>query len=337
MQNMRASRLMSILILLQLRTRVTAESLANEFEVSVRTIYRDIDELSAAGIPVQSDRGPNGGFQLMAGYQTKLTGLESNEAEAVFMIGMPGAAAELGMGSAATSASRKLLASLPPALSADASRIGARFHLDPADWYQTSEPLPHLPALARAMLDQKVVNVEYQSWKGVSKQQLAPLGLVLKAGAWYLVASASSGKRPPRIYKVAAILQQQVDDAGFDRPANFNLVEYWRSQLIRFEAELRPSTATVRASEQGLQRLAALGSFAQAAVKMATPPDRYGWSTLQLPIESTDHAARMLLGMGDSVEVSSPPALREAIRVLAQAVFKRHTKAPSKTRESKTR
>jgi predicted DNA-binding transcriptional regulator YafY len=165
---------MSILILLQLRTRLTAESLAEEFEVSVRTIYRDIDELSAAGIPVQSDRGPNGGFKLMSGYQTKLTGLASSEAEAVFMIGMPEAAAELGMGTAATEAGRKLLASLPPALSADAGRIGTRFHLDPIDWYQRAEPVPHLPALARAVLDQQLVsarNIEVGkvSWHASSR------------------------------------------------------------------------------------------------------------------------------------------------------------------------
>jgi predicted DNA-binding transcriptional regulator YafY len=326
---MRASRLMSILILLQLRSRVTAEALAEEFEVSLRTIYRDIDELSAAGIPVQSERGPNGGFQLMAGYQTKLTGLASHEAEALFMIGIPNAAAELGLGDATHDAARKLLASLPPALSEDASRIGKRFHLDPVEWYHAPTPLQHLPALARAVLDEHVVGVSYGSWKGEVNRRLAPLGLVLKAGAWYLVASpitghGAAGSGSPRTYKVENIRSLTLTDATFVRPKNFHLANYWREALSRFEAELRPSRATLRVSGIGLQRLAELGSFARDAVNLASPPDRVGWREVILPIESTDHAARMLMGLGSEVEVVEPSELRAAIRSLAGTIAKLH-------------
>src|SRR5262245_58137330 len=185
-------------MLLQLRIRLTALELAEECGVSVRTIYRDIQELSAAGIPIYADRGPGGGFQLLDGYRTRLTGLASHEAEAVFMIGMPDAAAALGLGPAAASAGRKARASLLPALSQGAGRLGARFHLDPSDWYRAAAPLPHLPALARAVLDQRVVEVRYNSWKGTRNWTLSPLGLVLKAGSWYLVAR---GKDAVRTFK----------------------------------------------------------------------------------------------------------------------------------------
>jgi predicted DNA-binding transcriptional regulator YafY len=329
MARMRASRLMSILILLQLRGRVTADALAEEFEVSLRTIYRDIDELSAAGIPVQSERGPNGGFQLMQGYQTKLTGLASHEAEALFMIGMPDAAVELGLGDAATDATRKLLASLPPALSEDASRIGTRFHLDPVEWYHAATPLPHLPALARAVLDQHIVSVSYSSWKGDVNRTLAPLGLVLKAGAWYLVALSLSSTGDiaasnPRTFKVSNIRKQTVGDVFFSRPNDFHLATFWRKSISRFESELRPGRATLRASPLGLMRLAELGAFASNAVSRAGKPDRSGWSTLVLPTETTDHAARLIMSLGAEVEVIEPRELRVAVRSLAHEVAKRN-------------
>lgn len=324
---------MSILILLQLRQRVTAEALAEEFEVSLRTIYRDIDELSAAGIPVQSERGPNGGFQLMPGYQTKLTGLASSEAEALFMIGLPSAAEDLGFGAATNDAARKLLASLPPALSDDASRIGTRFHFDPVEWYHAPATLPHLPALARAVLDERVVVVSYQSWKADVSRRLAPLGLVLKAGSWYLVAqpvgAQRSGASPtpsgePRTYKVANILTQTVTDEFFARPKKFNLAQYWRDALSRFESTLRPGRATLRASATGLRRLSELGAFASQAVSGASKPDRAGWASVVLPIESTEHAARLLIGLGAEIEVIEPPELRTAIRLLAHNIARRH-------------
>ena len=184
---MRVRRLLSILMLLQLRVRLTAEELAREFDVSVRTIYRDVEELGAAGIPVYADRGPGGGFQLVDGYRTRLTGLGTDEAEAVFMIGLPGAAAAMGLGAAATNAGRKLLAALPQPLSDGAGRLGQRFHLDPIDWYREEERAEHLPTIARAVLDQRVVSMTYESWTSVRPWVIEPLGLVLKAGAWYVV------------------------------------------------------------------------------------------------------------------------------------------------------
>ena len=314
---MRASRLLSVLMLLQLHDRLTADELAAQFEVSVRTIYRDIEELSAAGVPVYGDRGPGGGYQLLGGYRTRLTGFASDEAEAMFMIGMPSAAAALGLGPAAASAGRKLLASLPPALSEDAGRMSARFHLDPLDWYRAAEPVEHLPALARAVLDKRRVAMAYASWTGTRQWCIEPLGLVMKAGAWYAVARTDAGLRT---FKVANILEQVVEETTFERPADFDLPAYWAAQLARFENALRPSTALLHASEIGRERLAKLGAYAARAVQKANAPNAAGWARLFFPFENIEQAALALLGIGPEVEVLEPRALRDRLRELAQQI-----------------
>jgi predicted DNA-binding transcriptional regulator YafY len=323
---MRASRLLSIAILLQVRGRLTAEHLADEFGVSVRTIYRDVDDLSAAGIPVYGDRGPGGGFQLLDGYRTRLTGLATDEAQALFMIGLPGPAAALGLGSASARAGRKLLAALPEALGEDARRIGTRFHLDPVDWYRAAEPVPLLPELARAVLDQRRVSMTYESWKTTRDWQIEPLGLVLKAGAWYVVARTGKGVR---IFKVSKILQLVAQQATFDRPEEFELAAFWSAELERFEAGLRPQKASLRASPAGLARLSRLGSYAARAASASAPPDADGWTRVLLPIESVNHAALAFLGLGPEVEVLEPVALRDRLRMLAEDVV-RHNAGISK-------
>ncbi len=314
---MRASRLLSILMLLQLRERLTAEVLAAEFEVSVRTIYRDIDRLTEAGVPVYADRGPGGGFRLVDGYRTRLTGLASDEAEALFMIGLPGPAAAMGMGPAASNAGRKMLASLPRASGDTAGRMGARFHLDPVDWYRDDQPLRQLPAIARAVLDQTVLAMSYDSWRGVRERVVEPLGLALKAGAWYLVARSDG---VARIYKVANILRFAVQDTTFERPPDFDLGAWWSAETARFEAGLRPGVAELSATATGLKRLAQIGAYAQRAAEAAEAVDADGWSRLSLPIETIDHAALILLGIGPEIVVIAPDALRVRLRELAAEV-----------------
>lgn len=317
---MRASRLLSILMLLQLRERLTAEALADEFEVSVRTIYRDIDKLAEAGVPVYADRGPGGGFRLVDGYRTRLTGLAADEAEALFMIGLPGPAAALGMGSAASNAGRKMLAALPHASGVTAGRMGARFHVDPVEWYRDDEPLPQLPAIARAVLDQATLAMTYDSWRGVRERVVEPLGLVLKSGAWYLVARSDG---TARIYKVANIHQHEVRDTHFEPPADFDLAAWWSAETARFEAGLRPGVAELKATALGLKRLSQLGAYAQRAVRAADPADADGWSRLSLPIETIEHAALTLLGIGPELVVITPDALRVRLKELAAEVVGR--------------
>jgi predicted DNA-binding transcriptional regulator YafY len=308
---MRASRLLSILILLQSRARMTADALAREFEVSVRTIYRDIDALSAAGIPVYGDRGPGGGFQLLDGYRTKLTGLSASDAEAMVMVGLPGPAQALGLGDEAKRALGRMMASLSASGSAAAGRFAARFHVDPVDWYQTDERVRHLPAIARAVLDERKLAMRYESWKGLRDWEVAPLGLVLKGGAWYLVADAEGA---PLTFRVSSVVELTVLDEGAVRPEGFDLPAWWSESLERFEEELRPDVATLRASREGLRRLAELGAYAREAVAAAGAADQEGWAEVTLPVERTQRAAQVLLGIGPEIEVIGPADLRAQLR-----------------------
>ena len=219
---MRASRLLLILIMLQLRGRATAEALAEEFDVSIRTIYRDIDQLSAAGVPVYAERGRAGGFALLEGYRTRLTGLTQSEAEALFLAGAGGAATQLGLGAEAAAAQLKLLASLPPDAGASAQRVAARFHLDPVQWYARSETVDVLPSLASAVWRDRCIRIRYESWKDVVTREAEPLGLVLKGGVWYLVAIVKGGAGvEPRTYRVANIQSLEVLGTSVQAPSTF--------------------------------------------------------------------------------------------------------------------
>lgn len=319
---MRASRLLSILILLQLRQRVTAERLAEEFEVSIRTIYRDIDALSAAGVPVYGDRGPGGGFALLDGYRTQLTGLLPDEAEAVAMIGLPGPAAELGLGAATSAARHKLLAAMPASGSALADRMADRFHLDTVDWYRMGDPVPDLPLIARAVLDQQIIAMRYDSWQGERDWRVEPLGLVLKAGIWYL---AARGGEKVRIFRLSNIQAVRVETDTFERPADFQLAPWWQAEQLRFEASLFAETATLRATADGMKRLAGQSPRGAEAVAQAETDAASGWSILSMRIENSDHGARDMLALGAEVQVVAPASFRNRIAALAQQISALHS------------
>jgi predicted DNA-binding transcriptional regulator YafY len=313
---MRANRLLSILLLLQSRGRLTAQALADEFEVSVRTVYRDIDGLSAAGVPVYADRGPGGGFALLDGYRTRLTGMTASEAETLLLAGLPGPAADLGLAEPLATARLKLLAAVPQAAGEGAARVGDRFHLDPVDWYRRAEPPPHLPAIARAVWSQRRLVIRYESWSATVRRTVDPLGLVLKAGAWYLMARIGADIRT---YKVAKVLDLDVLPDGFDHPAGFDLAAQWRESLQRFAQELRRAEAVLRVSPEALPLLDRLGADAVEAVRQAEP-DAEGWRRATVPIEGVGHAAWLLLGFTDTIEVLEPPALRQALAEGARRV-----------------
>jgi predicted DNA-binding transcriptional regulator YafY len=318
---MRASRLLSILILLQLRGRLTAEELADEFEVSERTIYRDIDALSMAGVPVYGDRGPGGGFALLDGYQTRLTGLAADEVEAMPMIGLANVATDLGLGHAASAAQRKLLAALPRGRQQSADRVAERVHFDPVDWYRAAEPLPHLPAITRAVLDQRLVTMRYESWRGTREWEVEPLGLVMKAGIWYLVAT---GRGKKRIFRLSNMDNVTVLTEGLVRPDAFDLPVWWQAEQARFDAELFSEIATLRVSPLGRQRLAALSPRGAAAVRACKAE---GWAMVEMAIENSDHGARELLGLGAEIEVIAPANFRARVHSLAQALARLHDDA----------
>jgi predicted DNA-binding transcriptional regulator YafY len=314
----RASRLLSILILLQMRGRMSAEALAAEFEVSVRTIYRDIDELSAAGVPVYAERGRAGGFELMDGYRTRLTGFTQAEAEALLLAGVGGAARDLGLGGELAMAELKLLASLPPDAGASAQRVAQRFHLDSVNWYRRAEPADLLPAIAAAVWSDRRIRVRYESWKDIVERTLCPLGLVLKAGAWYLVALAEG---QARTYRVSNIQELSVAEESFERPRKFDLARYWRLWARDFEARLLRERAVVKLSPAGLKLLRDVSEVAAEAAESSKRPCRPdGWIRAEIPIEGVEHAARQLLRLGADAQVLEPEALRERVAAHVRAL-----------------
>jgi predicted DNA-binding transcriptional regulator YafY len=312
---MRASRLLSILTTLQAKGRVTAQALASECEVSLRTIYRDIDALSVAGVPVYSDRGPDGGYRLLDGYRTRLNGMSRAEAEALFLTGLPGPAALLGLGSILAGAEMKLLAALPADLRQSAETMRARFHLDAAGWFDDLEQPALLPELTAATWRPAPITMRYQSRKDEVERRVDPLGLVLKNGVWYLVGRIGEDIRT---YRVARISDLTVLDETFARPPGFDLQAHWRASADDFEDTLYRDHATVRLSPLGLQRASRLSrARARAVTETAAPPDAHGWREVRLPIESLREGIGVLCMLGAEAEVLEPPELRAAMADVA--------------------
>jgi predicted DNA-binding transcriptional regulator YafY len=321
---MRASRLLSILTTLQARGRVTAGELSDECEVSLRTIYRDIDALSAAGIPVYSERGSEGGYRLLDGYRTQLNGLSAKEAEALFMMGFSGLAADLGLGSVMMAAQTKLLSAVPASMRAGAEQMRARFHLDAPAWFAEPEQPSHLPLVANAVWDQHPIRIRYRSWKSERERVVEPLGLVLKGGAWYLVGQVDGGART---YRVSRILDLTVLNHSFERPAAFDLEAYWRTGTQRLETDLHPNRATVRVSPWGVRMLGVFTSpYVRAATEIARDADAGGWRLAVIPVGSVRQACVDLLRFGVELEVLDPPELRAKMAELAcglNAIYER--------------
>ena len=321
---MRSSRLVATLMLLQARPIVTARELAKELEVSLRTVYRDVEALSSAGIPVYAEQGRAGGYRLVDGYRTRLTGLTEDEALSLFVVGLPGPAADLGLGAEAASAERKLLAALGPDQRVRAGRLRDRFSLDTSSWYHPTEQPPALAALATAVLHDRVVDIAYRRWEAPREveRRLAPYGLVLKNGTWYLVAAPAD--RPgagPRTYRVSNVLRLATTEDRFERPADFRLGEFWREHLDTFDQRRLTRTAVVRLSAGLVRNLPDLSDAALRQAADGVVPDADGWTTVDLPIEYDEMAARQLLPHGADLEVVSPLSLRELMVEKARAML----------------
>jgi predicted DNA-binding transcriptional regulator YafY len=312
---MRASRLLSTLLVLQAKGRVSARRLAEEMGVSVRTVLRDIDELSSAGVPVRAARGVDGGFELMEGWRTRLTGLTPGEAHALFLAGVPDAAAQLGLADDADSARMKLVAALPADWQADARRVTSCFHLDAVGWMKRSERPEFLPVVSEAVWNEQPLRIRYESWTRVSDRRIEPLGLVLKAGEWYVVAMS---KGSPRTFRVTSIRKAEPAPGKVTRPRGFELAQFWAQSLERFEAGLYRGTATLRATPAGLKALRNLGAAVAEAVDRVKA--RPGWTRVTIPIESVEYAAMELLRVGAQCEVLQPAELRQRMSDVAASL-----------------
>lgn len=308
---MRASRLLSILASLDARGLVSATELASECEVSVRTIYRDIEALSAAGIPVYSERGSDGGYRMLEGYRLQLNALSASEADALFMLGLSGAANDLGLGATLVAAQNKLLSAMPSHLRAGAEQMRARFHLDAPAWFAQAEQPEYLQRVASAVWAQRAIRIRYQSWKGEKHREIEPLGLVMKSAAWYLAAQVDGSVRT---YRVSRILEFTQLDRRFERPADFDLASYWRDATDRLEADMHRNRVNIRLSPIGVKMLEMVTSpLVQAATKIDSDADAAGWRLASMPMGSIRQACVELLKFGAEAEVLSPPELRAAI------------------------
>ncbi|MFD8330875.1 helix-turn-helix transcriptional regulator [Streptomyces lydicus] len=330
---MRAARLIKLVLLLQARPSMTGPELAQELEVSERTVARDVLSLSEAGVPVYADRGRSGGYRLIGGYRTRLTGLARSEAEALFLSGVPSALREMGLADAASAARLKVSAALLPELRDAATGAAQRFHLDAPAWYQEPRTPALLPAVAGAVWDDRRITARYLRKDTEVERQLEPYGLVLKAGVWYLAARAQGDFR---VYRVDRFTALEVADGGEDgaqgptggggrflRDETFDLPAFWAERAAQFARSLLREEVVVRLSAHGVRRLPHVTERAAAeeaidAARSGDGPDAQGRLTVRLAVESAEVAYAQLLGLGPEGEVLHPPALRERFAAAAR-------------------
>jgi len=296
---MRASRLVSFLLVLQTRGQLTAAELAGELEVSERTVQRDAMALAAAGVPLVSVRGPAGGYRLERGYRTRLTGLDVGEAEALFV----GPAAELGLGRELAAARLKLLAALPAELQERAGRAAQLFHLDTRGWFREEDRVPHLPVIAGALWHGRRVDIRYREGAAVVSRRLDPLGLVLKAGVWYLLARRRGEER---VYRVSRIVAARERPEASSCPSDFDLAETWARRSEAFERIREPIEVTVRVPRSQVRYL--------RGARVVEDGER---PMVVARFDGLEHAFRSLLAYGPLAEVLAPAELRERIAASA--------------------
>jgi predicted DNA-binding transcriptional regulator YafY len=313
---MRADRLLSLIMLLQSRQKMTARSLARELEVSERTIYRDIQALSAAGMPVYGESGPEGGFSLVESYRTSLTGLTAGEVRALFMLSIPAPLVELGVSQELRLALHKLAASLSDSQRQEEVRARQRFYLDFAWWQQGDTPIPHLQAVYQAVWQDRKLLISYRPHYLVTVDLVVdPYGLVAKAGVWYLVCG-SAGQ--VRVYQVSDLLEAAITGEASQRPVGFDLGAFWKDWCAKQEAGRSAYPVSVRVAPGFLLWLPVY--FGGQLVSKSPSPDADGWLRVELSFENLHAARDRLLDCGGGVEVLAPLALRKSVLDYARQI-----------------
>lgn len=314
---MRADRLLSILLLLQIHGQMTSRELARRLEVSERTIHRDMEALSASGVPVMAERGAGGGWALPGGYQTNLTGLNAPEIQSLFFHRPLRMMADLGLADAAEGALTKLLATLPPDSRRTAEYIRQRIHVDMAGWQRGGEDVAFLPTLQEAVWQDRQVRILYAKNDGTASERvLNPLGLVAKGSVWYLVAAAAGGDA--KTYRVSRVQGAELLAEPSERPAGFDLAAHWRQSSAEFVAQLPRYHVLVRAKESILQRMRWASRWSK--VEQVGPPDAAGWCEVSVRFEEEWNAVEFVLSFGSAIEVVSPVGLRDVVLDAARGI-----------------
>jgi len=314
---MRADRLLSILLLLQVHRRQTARELAQRLEVSERTIHRDMEALSAAGFPVFAERGSGGGWMLVEGYKTNLTGLNKDEIQALFLTKPLRLLADLGLDKASDAAMLKLSAALPSGHRDNAEHARQRIHIDITGWNRSDEAARLLPVLQQAVWQERKLRFTYERSGCDPVERLAdPLGLVAKGSVWYLVAVVDGDIRS---YRVSRVLEAELIDESSVRPKGFDLAEYWKQSAVDFKAQLPRYQARMRAHPDVYPRLSFAGRFAR--IEHSEPPDSDGWVTVHMRFDVEEMAIEYALSFGSKMEVIEPDSLREKVIDAAKGVI----------------
>ena len=309
---MRADRLLSIMMLLQARGRMTAQELAGQLEVSVRTIYRDLDALSVAGVPVYAERGPGGGCALLDSYRTTLTGLTQDEMRALFMLSIPAPLAELGVDQELKAALLKLSAALPATRRGVEERVRQRIHLDSVGWFEAREPVPHLRTIQQALWQDRKLKIVYQlRFDARAGWTVEPYGLVAKANVWHLVCRRRGAIH---VYRVSRVLDASLLEDGCERPAGFDLAAFWQDWCAAAEENRPTYPVTVRVLPEFVRWLPYFfGETMGEGDALTEPPDAEGPVTATLQFESLEDARGRILACGRGVEVLAPIALRHSV------------------------
>ncbi len=320
---MRADRLISIVLLLQNRGRMTASELSTNLEVSERTIYRDLDALGVAGVPVYSEHGPGGGYALLDSYRTTLTGLNEDEVRTLFASGASGPLKDLGLAESSDKALLKLAAALPEPQQRRAERMRRRIHLDARGWFQAHEAVPHLDVLQEATWHDQYVFIRYRRSDGeIRERVIAPYGLVAKASIWYLVAAIEDDMR---VYRVGRILEVELLNDYFEHPHTFDLATYWTRWCDEFETNRPEIPVTMRISPQTATMMVEhWGDVVREIVEQANPAAD-GWRQITLNYDSIEWARNNLIKLGPEIEILDPPELRQSIIELAASLVQLYT------------
>jgi predicted DNA-binding transcriptional regulator YafY len=315
---MKADRLLSTLLLLQAHGRLTGREVSRRLEVSLRTVHRDMEALSAAGVPVYALRGSRGGWQLDEDWRMKVPGLDEAELRALLMA-QPRVIGDPRLAGAAERALGKLMAALPVSLRETAASIRQRLHVDTTAWRERAEDLAMLPIVQDAVSRDRKLAIRY--WRAGREQverTIDPLGLVAKGSSWYLVANTPAGYRT---YRVSRIEEATLLDLPTERPAGFDLAAYWTSSTERFRETWPRYVATLRI-EPGVARRMRMWRVTEIAAA-AESPDAEGRITLNVQFDNEDEARFVVRGFGPAVDVIEPATLRELIAADAAAVLER--------------
>jgi predicted DNA-binding transcriptional regulator YafY len=306
----RADRLLEIVLLLQTQGQMTAADLARALAVSERTIYRDLDALGMAGIPVVVRGGVGGGCALPDHYRTSLTGVSPADIGAVLMASTLKPMADLGLEKKVQTALHKLIATLPATERQMATQNRQKLHLDPASWFRRAESVPFLAILQEAVWSEKLVELIYQRSDGTARERLfAPYGLVAKAGVWYVVGRA---EEELRVYRVTRVQKAALLETPFTRPFDFDLASFWAEWCVKYEASMPRFTATLQITPALVETLTS--GFAIPIVEVKVISDEAIENQIfEVTFETFESARSWILSGGAGVKVLAPNELYESI------------------------